>query len=106
MPPEFSLEKPPCHCRTRAHCLATIALSAFRPILSRKRKTRRRDGADFIVFGPVYFTPSKAAFGAPQGVTALKKIVEITALPVYAIGGIKPGNITELRSAVGAAGSR
>ena len=56
------------------------------------------DGADFIVFGPVYFTPSKAAYGAPQGVPALKKIVEIARLPVYAIGGIKPDNITELRS--------
>lgn len=54
--------------------------------------------ADFIVFGPVYFTPSKAAFGAPQGVPALKKIVEITRLPVYAIGGIKPDNISEVRS--------
>jgi len=59
----------------------------------------QRGGADFIVFGPVYFTPSKAAFGAPQGVAALKKIVEIAQLPVYAIGGIKPGNIAELRSA-------
>ena len=57
------------------------------------------DGADFIVFGPVYFTPSKAAYGAPQGVPALKKTVEIARLPVYAIGGIKPDNITELRSA-------
>ncbi|HEX7229602.1 MAG TPA: thiamine phosphate synthase [Candidatus Binatia bacterium] len=56
-------------------------------------------GADFIVFGPVYFTPSKAAFGPPQGVPALKKIVEIARLPVYAIGGIKTENIPELRSA-------
>ena len=58
-----------------------------------------RGGADFIVFGPVYFTPSKAAFGAPQGVPALKKIVAITRLPVYAIGGIKPDNIQEVRIA-------
>ena len=56
-------------------------------------------GADFIVFGPVYFTPSKAVFGPPQGVPALKKIVEIARLPVYAIGGIKAENIPELRSA-------
>jgi thiamine-phosphate pyrophosphorylase len=56
-------------------------------------------GADFIVFGPVYFTPSKAVFGPPQGVPALKKIVEIARLPVYAIGGIKVDNIPALRSA-------
>jgi thiamine-phosphate pyrophosphorylase len=56
-------------------------------------------GADFILFGPVYFTPSKAAFGAPQGVSALKKIVEMTRIPVYAIGGIKPENINEVRGA-------
>jgi thiamine-phosphate pyrophosphorylase len=62
-------------------------------------QSAERGGADFLVFGPVYFTPSKAAFGAPQGVSALQKIVEIARLPVYAIGGIKPDNITELRSA-------
>ena len=56
------------------------------------REAERR-GADFVLFGPVYFTPTKAAYGAPQGLPALKKIVEIVALPVYAIGGIKPDNV-------------
>lgn len=56
------------------------------------REAERR-GADFVLFGPVYFTPTKAAYGAPQGLAALKKIVEIVALPVYAIGGIKPDNV-------------
>jgi thiamine-phosphate pyrophosphorylase len=56
------------------------------------------DGADFILFGPVYFTPSKAAFGAPQGLPALKKILENVSLPVYAIGGIKAEHIADLRN--------
>jgi thiamine-phosphate pyrophosphorylase len=52
-------------------------------------------GADFVLFGPVYFTASKAAFGPPQGLAGLRKIVENIVLPVYAIGGIKPDNIGE-----------
>lgn len=57
----------------------------------------QQSGADFLLFGPVYFTSSKAPYGAPQGLEALKKIVEKVALPVYAIGGIKTGNIIDVR---------
>jgi thiamine-phosphate pyrophosphorylase len=56
-------------------------------------KEAEQAGADFILFGPVYFTPSKAAYGAPQGLPALKTIVDNISLPVYAIGGIKLENI-------------
>jgi thiamine-phosphate pyrophosphorylase len=56
-------------------------------------------GTDFVLFGPVYFTQSKARYGMPQGPEALKKIVENVALPVYAIGGIKPNNIIDVRHA-------
>lgn len=58
----------------------------------------QNDGADFILFGPVYLTPSKAAFGAPKGLQTLKKILANVSLPVYAIGGIKAEHIAELRS--------
>ena len=56
-------------------------------------KAAKRHGADFILFGPVHFTPSKSAYGAPQGLAALKEIVEKVALPVYAIGGINAKNL-------------
>jgi thiamine-phosphate pyrophosphorylase len=58
----------------------------------------QQHGADFVLFGPVYFTPSKGTYGAPQGLNKLKEIVEKISLPVYAIGGIKLENILDLRS--------
>lgn len=48
----------------------------------------RAAGADFIVFGPVFDTPSKRAFGSPVGLDALARVTRETALPVFAIGGI------------------
>ena len=57
-----------------------------------------QEGADFVVFGPVYFTPSKADLGVPQGIKALQFIVENISLAVYAIGGIKANNALEAKS--------
>lgn len=47
-------------------------------------------GADFVVFGPVFDTPSKRAFGPPQGLMKLKEVAQSINLPVLAIGGIDP----------------
>jgi thiamine-phosphate pyrophosphorylase len=60
-------------------------------------------GADFVTFGPVYFTPSKAAYGAPQGPAALRAACSASALPVFGLGGITAQRAAEVRSA-GAAG--
>ena len=53
-------------------------------------------GADYLFFGPVFETASKAAFGEPQGTPALRKLVGAVRLPVWAIGGISRETIAGL----------
>ena len=49
------------------------------------------DGVDFITFGPVYDTPSKASYGPAQGLGALEETVRAVTIPVFALGGVTPG---------------
>jgi len=49
-------------------------------------------GADYLLFGPVFDTPSKRVYGAPQGLEKLGAICQATSLPVFALGGITPKN--------------
>lgn len=60
-------------------------------------------GADYIFFGPVFLTPFKAAFGAPQGVERLAAVCKCVSIPVLAIGGITLANARSCLSA-GASG--
>ena len=94
---------------------ASVPITAVRSILKppqllgvsvhtwNKAQEAERQGADFIVFGPVYFTPSKARYGAPQGLTPLQELLGKVSLPVYAIGGINLANLEPIKR-VGARG--
>jgi len=55
------------------------------------------DGADYVVLGPIFATPSKEPFGAPLGVAALP--VGRGTTPVIAIGGINAENVGVTRRA-------
>jgi thiamine-phosphate pyrophosphorylase len=48
----------------------------------------QRDGADYIFFGPIFATPSKERFGAPQGLDRLTQVCRGVKVPTLAIGGI------------------
>ena len=52
-------------------------------------------GADFIVCGPVYDTPSKREYGAPLGLDAFAEIRSAAQIPVLALGGITLSNYRE-----------
>lgn len=45
-------------------------------------------GADFIVSGPIYDTPSKRAYGPPLGLERFGEICRAATMPVLALGGI------------------
>lgn len=62
-----------------------------------------QSGANYIFFGPLFDTPSKRSFGAPQGIDRLREVCAAVRIPVIAIGGITANNADECIRA-GAAG--
>lgn len=66
-------------------------------------RAAQQDGAHYVIFGPVFATPSKLLFGEPQGLTRLRELCQALTIPVLAIGGVTVENAEEC-SASGAAG--
>lgn len=62
-------------------------------------KSAAQEGADYIGAGAVFGTQTKHDAGAPIGLAVLRSIVEATALPVAAIGGVGLSNIHSVREA-------
>jgi thiamine-phosphate pyrophosphorylase len=63
-------------------------------------RAAERDGADYIGIGPVFPSITKDA-GPLLGAAGLEKILEQVSLPAFAIGGIGPERIAEIRRAGG-----
>ena len=67
-------------------------------------RAARDGGADFAVFGPVFDTPSKRAYGPPVGLGALTKVAfELSPFPLVALGGVGEDEVEKVLKA-GAAG--
>lgn len=56
-------------------------------------------GADYLGFGPIYPTTTKADAEAVRGIAALAEACAAASVPVAAIGGIETGRLGEVRGA-------
>jgi thiamine-phosphate pyrophosphorylase len=68
------------------------------------RSTRSLDAvrayqhADYLGFGPVFATVTRAGSPEPRGVALLAEAVRASAVPIVAIGGIDPTNVAAVQA--------
>ncbi|MFZ0961481.1 MAG: thiamine phosphate synthase [Terriglobia bacterium] len=65
-------------------------------------------GADYILLGPIFATPSKLPYGPPLGLDKLREVTSQVGIPVLALGGIDADRVPACREngAAGIAGIR
>lgn len=71
----------------------------------------RDEGVDYVLFGPVFETPSKRRYGPPPGLEALRRVsrrASPAGVPVLALGGLDGDRLAAVAEAgaAGAAGIR
>lgn len=86
---------PPDSARRLLGAGSLVGVSTHRPSEIEVAKER---GADYVLFGPVFDTPAKRSFGAPQGLDALADACGV-GLPVFAVGGVVPSRVAETLAA-------
>ena len=76
------------------HCLVGISTHSVEEV-----RQANHDGADYVVYGPIFDTPSKRLFGPPVGLDALSEVCRQSTIPVFAIGGMTSVRVRDVRRA-------
>lgn len=74
---------------------AIIGVSTHNPT---EAAVAQKNGADYISFGPIFPTRTKKDAHSPQGLSALRRLSNMSALPIVAIGGITSENVADVFS--------
>jgi thiamine-phosphate pyrophosphorylase len=77
-----------------AHRLVGISTHSVEEV-----RQANQDGADYVVFGPIFDTPSKRSFGPPIGLDGLAEVCRQSSIPVFAIGGMTSARVRDVRRA-------
>jgi thiamine-phosphate pyrophosphorylase len=59
----------------------------------REGRLAAAQGADYVLLGPVFPTPSKARYGPALGLEYLRRARASLSVPIFALGGINQGNV-------------
>lgn len=76
------------------NCLIGVSTHSIEEVLH-----ANREGADYVMFGPIFDTPSKRLFGTPRGVSELAEACRRSTAPVFAVGGVTSERVPEVRRA-------
>lgn len=75
-----------------------IGVSTHRP---EEVEAATKEGADYIGFGPIFSTRTKADHEPVVGITGLGLVRSLTTLPIFAIGGITLDSVPAIQQAGG-----
>ena len=76
------------------HRLLGVSVHSVREVMEAEA-----GGADYIVLGPIYETPSKHRYGPPLGLSTLEAAVRAVRVPIVGIGGVTAARAREMRMA-------
>jgi thiamine-phosphate pyrophosphorylase len=77
-----------------AHRLLGASVHSVEEVLAAESQ-----GADYIILGPIYATPSKQMFGPPLGIHTLEKVCRLVRIPIIGIGGVTAARAQQMRRA-------